>query len=387
LLYDAEGPTFRETAAMPCQTARRTLACVALLAPVLLSSLGQADEAAGTHPLPAARKVTLQAEKSPLSKVLAELTRQTRIRVEDRSGEPDIPVTIHLEGVSFWQAIDALASAAGRRVYLSPRSNRILLDTRPPGYRPPPVSYDGPFRCAVKRVSAARDLESGRDLYKAAIEVAWEPGLQPLFLETRPTDLRVQDERKQSLPVPQESGSAPAPVYGRTSLVLDVPLPSVPRSVPRLGLLAGGLTVIAPSKMLTFDLGPLDKLAAARSGTPPRRQEQDGVVCRVSELVLAKDRWTVQITLDLAPGGKQLDSYQSWVVNNELVLEAKDGRRLTTNEYAVEKADGGRHAVVSYHFTDRSVRGKPEDWKVIYRTPASIVEMPVKFSFTDVPLP
>jgi hypothetical protein len=33
------------------------------------------------------------------------------------------------------------------------------------------------------------------------------------------------------------------------------------------------------------------------------------------------------------------------------------------------------------------VRGKPENWKVVYRTPGPMAEVPVTFEFKDVPLP
>jgi hypothetical protein len=106
-------------------------------------------------------------------------------------------------------------------------------------------------------------------------------------------------------------------------------------------------------------------------------------------VVLDRDRWTVTVALDYPPGGKELDSYQSWVVNNEMVLESKDGkRRLARSNYVVESASP-RRAVVSYHFrdTDKGRRGRPEDWKLLYRAPASVIELPITFRFKDVPLP
>jgi len=77
------------------------------------------------------------------------------------------------------------------------------------------------------------------------------------------------------------------------------------------------------------------------------------------------------------------------VVNNEMVLAAKDGRRrLESNTYVVESSSP-RRAVVSYHFrdTDKGRRGRPDNWKLLYRTPASVIEMPIAFRFEDVPLP
>jgi hypothetical protein len=172
-------------------------------------------------------------------------------------------------------------------------------------------------------------------------------------------------------------------------LTFDIALPSLPRSAARIRLLEGTLSAVVPSKMLTFNFPTLDRLEKAPADAPERDRTQDGVGCRVSKVVLAKDRWTVQVSLDLPPGGKRLESYQSWVVNNEMWLEGKDGKtRLPSSDYFLNSASS-RRAVLTYHFRDkgRKARGKPEDWRVVYRTPASVVEVPVKFSFKDVPLP
>jgi hypothetical protein len=141
--------------------------------------------------------------------------------------------------------------------------------------------------------------------------------------------------------------------------------------------------------MLTFTFPTLDRLEKAPADAAERAQTQDGVGCRLGKVVLAKDRWTLQVSLDLPAGGKRLESYQSWVVNNEMWLEGKDGKtRLPSSDYFLNSASS-RRAVLTYHFRDkpRKARGKPEDWRVVYRTPASVVEVPVKFSFKDVPLP
>ncbi len=86
---------------------------------------------------------------------------------------------------------------------------------------------------------------------------------------------------------------------------------------------------------------------------------------------------------------KQLDSNQSWVVNNEMVLESTDGKkRFASSQYVVETATP-RQAVLSYHFRDKGelIRGKASDWKLRYRTPANLIDIPIKFAFKDIPLP
>ena len=337
---------------------------------------------------PAPKRFAPPAQALPLGKALEALAQQTGVRVEDRLGKPGLSVRLGAGPTSFWQALDRIAEAAGARVEVRP-SGPIALVAPAAGWRRPPLSHDGPFRFTLKRTFAARDLESDASQYGAIIEAAWEPGLLPLFLETRPQGLRVVvDDKGKALAAP-DAGSSVAPVDGRTSLSFDVALPSLPRSLARIHLLEGTLHAIVPSKMLTFTFPTLDQLEKAVAAAPERGQTQDGVGCRVGKVVLAKDRWSVQVSLDLPPGGKRLESYQSWVVNNEMTLESKDGKtRLPSSDYFLSSASS-RRAVITYHFRDkgRKARGKPEDWRVVYRTPASIIEVPVKFSFKDVPLP
>jgi hypothetical protein len=328
----------------------------------------------------------LRANKILLSKALAELSRQTGVRVEDRRAEPDMEIGVDLKDVPFWKALDTLADTAGASVYLYHRDGGISLIKRTA--MRPRVSHDGFFRCSVKKVLTSLDLETGTDVCVIFLEVAWEPELQPLFLATRPQGLRLVDDKGQVIPVPGDGGSM-APVHGRVSLISEIALPGLPRSAGSIGLLEGTLQVIAPTKMLTFTFDKLDLLEKAGPGDPERRLEQEGVTCKVSKITLAKDRWTVHVTVEYPPGNTQLDSYQSWVVNNELLLEGKEGKKtLTTRDYLLEESSN-RRAVISYHFRDRDnqVRGRPEDWRLTYRTPAAIVEWPVRFSFKDVLLP
>ncbi len=267
------------------------------------------------------------------------------------------------------------------------RDGRIVLLKRQ-GNETAPAGYAGPFRVLLKRTAASRDLETGAHTCTVSLEVAWEPSLQPFLVETHPRDLVLHDNAGHDIPVPA-AGSSPAPVDGRISVGFDLSLPALPRSSARIGLLRGKLLVVGPSKMLPFTFDTLDRLDKAGPNGPERRQTREGVVCKITRIVLAKDRWSVQVTLEYPPGEAKLESFQSWVVNNEMFLETRDqSRRLPSSAYVVENSSPQR-AVLTYHFLDKDkrLRGRPEDWTVVYTTPASIVEMTIPFSFKDVPLP
>ncbi|SRR5579883_270724 len=342
---------------------------------------------------PENRTITLQSDKILVSEAIAALTKQTGIRVEDVRGVADEPIRLDWKQATFWQALDVLSEAAKARVNLYPTSGRIVLAKRGANYRHPPTCYDGRFRLCVKKVTTSRDLEVGEHNGRGGatnleIEAAWDPELLPLYLETRPRSLRLVVDGDNVLTVPDE-GSSLAPVDGRIALAIDMQLPALPRRVKAIRSLEGELSMIGPSKMLTFTFDMLDRLAATKANDPERQLSQEGVTCRILDVKLLNDRWTIRLALDYPPGMKQLDTNQSWVVNNEMTLESPDGKkRLPSTNYVLEAATP-RGAILSYHFRDRGgvVRGKASNWRLRYRTPASLIETAIKFAFKDIPLP
>src|SRR5579884_2921180 len=337
-------------------------------------SLSASRDASGEDKSPASaiperKTIILQGGKISVSQALAELTKQTGIRVEDARGAPDETIHLDWKQTPFWQALDALAAAAKARVNIYPTSGRIVLDKRGADYQLPPICYDGRFRLTVKKVTTSRDLEiSDKKTEGGAtnllVEVAWDPELLPLYLETRPHRLRLVDDRNNVLTVPDE-GNSPAPVDGRIALPIDLHLPALPRRAMAIRSLEGELSMIAPSKMLTFTFDTLDRLAKSKENDPERQLIQEGVTCRILEVKLLANRWTVRVALDYPRGMKQLDTNQSWVVNNEMTLESLDGKKhLSSTDYHFESATA-HGAILSYHFRDRAdlPRGKAGSWR------------------------
>jgi hypothetical protein len=352
-----------------------------------------AQEKSRAPDTPERKTITLQANKITASKALAELTKQTGIRVEDARGVPDEAIHLDWKQTPFWQALDALAAAAKARVNIYPTSGRIVLDKRGADYRLPPICYDGRFRLCVKKVTTSRDLEiSDKKGHGGAtnllVEIAWDPELLPLYLETRPHGLRLVDDSKNVLTVPDE-GSSLTPVDGRIAVDIDLHLPALPRRTTAIRSLEGELSMIGPSKMLTFTFDALDRLAKAKENDPERQLMQEGVTCRILDVKLLAKRWTVRLALDYPRGMKQLDTNQSWVVNNEMTLESPDGKKhLASTNYHLESAmEHG--AILSYHFRERDglLLGKAGAWRIRYRTPANLIETPIKFAFRNIPLP
>jgi hypothetical protein len=331
-------------------------------------------------------------DELPVSKMLAELKKQTGIEVEDKREGEDSKIKLKLNNVTFWEALDAIAKQADGRVnYL----NGIVLEARPENYVNPPVSYNGIFRAIVRRITAQRLLEREGSTYTADVEVAWEPRFRPFKLELTPSEMTVQDDkgRKVALTDNERPGDEPPKdtraVGSKGFTLFDVPLGSLDRSSPKLGLLKLPVKFVGPTR---FDTFAFDKsLAEIKKDSKLGELTQEGVTVKVKNLDLAKDHWTLVMSLEYPADGPEFESFESWLIYNEMSLKNKDGDVFPNNGGYVIDSSAGNRAVVEYHFVDskkdKLTRGDADDWKPVYKTPGLIVDVPATFEFKDVPLP
>lgn len=334
--------------------------------------------------------VTLRGRDVALSQALAEVRTQTGVTVVDARGEKDGPVSLNLDKVSFWQAVDAIALAARAKAVYG-RDGGVQLVKLRPKEQAAPVSYDGDFRVRALSVLAKRDLDSDSGSCDLTLELTWTPTVRPLFVATRPHGVRIVDKKSQALDV-EDEGPVLAAVEDKPGVLVDVSLPRPPRQQTHLGSVEGKILAVVPSKFLSFTYAAdLAALKDAVADGAVRRLVQDDVTCRIERVVEGKDRWSIQVGLEYPAGARVLESFQAsaMVVHNELVLMSGDGkRRLVPSEYVVDSVSS-RRARVTYHFRDRPEGrlGALREWKPRYRAAARIVDVPVSFRFRDVALP
>jgi hypothetical protein len=346
-------------------------------------TLSQAQPNKGPNP----GLATIQNNKLTVSDALNQLSKQTNIQVEDRRRKKDQgTIKLQLNNATFWQALDAIAREANASISLyEPDGIPSLVDGP---FSTFPISYHGIFRIALKRLVSSLDFEMSARRLMATIEVAWEPPYRPFLLETRPRKLIVTNEKNQTVAVKEEGGGQ-APVEGKLATTFELPLPFVPRPETRLNLIQGEIAIVGASRMLTFSFGSLEEL---QKDPGKRAQTIDGVTVKVKKLQLADDLWTAEMALEYPPNGPKFESFQSWLVNNEIYLKKPNANVRFPNNggYALESSSSNR-AVLSYHFKDDKTkgikRGRPADWQLFYMTPGVISETVVPFSFNDVPLP
>jgi hypothetical protein len=330
-------------------------------------------------------------DKMLLPQALKDVQRQTGVGLTHTLGKDPPDVSLNLDKASFWRAVDAIAVATNAKAVQSGRDGSVVLQPFTKDDRRPPASYDGPFRVRVTRINVSRDFESDRGFCAVSLDVTWTPTLRPLFLESQAQQVKMRDGDGNDVPVDAE-GSSLAPVDGRFNLPLELSLPALPRAQKKIGSLEGKLIAVAPTKMIRFAFDDdLSSLSDALPGGERRRRSQDEVVCQVAKVVLGRESWSVQMTLDYPEGNRKLESFQlsSLVANNELLLTSRDGKRKLAPSSSVIDQVGSRRAVVTYHFTDKqgAPRGKAGDWRLAYVAPARVVEVMFRFAFKDLRLP
>ncbi len=342
----------------------------------------------------APKLVTIDAELT-LSQALTELEKQTGIKVEDRRESDDPKMKLKLNKVTFWQALDVIARESDAVVNYYQGSKGLGLEKRPEGYVNPPVAYDGIFRATVRRITAQRRLDLENSNYLADVEIAWEPRFRPFRLDLVPDEFTIQDDKSRKVALPDNGRGGDEPrkdsraVSSRYYVLFDVPLGSLDRSSAKLGLLKLPIKFVGPTRMQTF---AFDKsLAEIKKDPKTGEMTQEGVTVKVSNLELAKDHWTALMSLEYPADGPQFESFESWLIFNEMSLKNDKGDTFPNNGGYVIEGTAGNRASVSYHFIDskkdKLTRGEPSDWKPVYKVPGLIVEVSASFEFKDVPTP
>jgi hypothetical protein len=324
-------------------------------------------------------------EPTALATALDRLESQTGIHVDDRRQKTEElpPLRLKLHKATFWQCLDAIAREADLKVSLNQQDSHIALIDGP--FVAVPVSYHGIFRTSVDSVMTAHQLTQNQKLCILGLEVAWEPRFRPLFLQSKPDVLEVRDNQGTSLEMVGQ-GTGRLPIGGPCVMRWQIQLQAPRRTATKLASIEGKLQIIGPGRMLSFIFDQLDMKDASKRPD----QVQNGVTAKLRDFTVEEGVWSANITLDYPAETPDFESFESWLVNNEICLESKTGQpKATANGgYEIDE-QSGHHAVLTYRFVDdpTTTLGKRADWKLVYRTPGALVKLPIPFEFKDVPLP
>jgi hypothetical protein len=355
-----------------------------LLSLALLQAAADPTTPAPGLPAPKASTVTLQGPVK-LSQAIAKLSQTGNTVIDLRAARgqesPDVPLNLDLVRVPFWQAVDAVAAAAGLRPQLyrdrgTGEARVGLLGPNLPGTSAPQpvVAYSGPFRLAIKRVVAVRNFEDeSLSQLQVVAELAWEARPQPWLF--RLEEISASDGVRGRTP----ASTAAVKLLGEFPVELLFRLPLPARGAARLTDLRVTGRVIVPPELATVTF---ERLVPGAAG---RRAGVEARIIQVSPDPLTKTT-AVTVGTTYPPGSWDFESHQTWLAEQHgaWLREGATGqeRRPVGYEAAVDEGKGLR---ITYRFTDPP--GGTRGWLLVYRAPAAPAAAPATFHFREVPLP
>jgi len=337
---------------------------------------GDAKFAKDFQPLP----VKFPVNAISLKDAIALLEKQTGNPIVDLRKVHLSNPTMMLRTTTFWESLDALG--IGFSPYQADGAI-ALIDTP---YRKRTTHYSGPFRFAVKRMSVTRDDDTHVHYAQLSLEVAWEPRLQPLYLNLDKAAVTIGKAVQSIDRQPMKS------VAGAGATEIDLRMVAPNRKALSLNTVSGSLSVIAAPRMAEFTF---DKLKALSPDNPRDAKEQEGVKLRLLEVRQPEKGvpWKVRMLLTYPPESLvPLESFQSWYSNNKVWLswhdpQTKALRTLDTTEQYEHGKDGTRLTMTFAPSETTPLPPANANVTLHLRTPSRVALVTVPFEFRDLPLP
>lgn len=332
-----------------------------------------------------ASRVTLRADELPLSEVLSALSRQSGNTLRDFRAEfgqqaHDPKLTLHLEEVPFWRALDEVLDQAQLTVYPYAGKNELTLINRGEEARPrlAAAAYAGPFRVAPRSVVATRDLtRQGDAVLQLGLEIAWEPRLQPVIVKQPLENLEAVDDRGEALAVATPEAVLESQVQSGLCIAgLQMQWSAPPRTAKTIARLRGEMQVVLPGPPHSFRFTQLDQ--------PGRKQQRRGAATVFIDRVVKNNNvWQVHTRVRFEEAFGALESHRDWFTHLQPVLLSPEGESVALAGW-VGPGLGQREFSIVYNF---ALPGGIAGHTFVFEAPTMILEVPVAYELRDIPLP
>jgi hypothetical protein len=332
-------------------------------------------------------RVTLDVTDAPLDDVLVTLQEQTGNRVVDQRDQygqdaPEKRVTLKVDDVPFWSALDQILDQANMAPYPYAEEGVLALVERDQGVlrRFGRATYAGPFRLEPTQAAARRGLRNpDQSGLEVDLEISWEPRLRPVALVQSAADLAATSDDGLEVPATAEENVFNVEVpSGSFGAEVTIPLRLPAREAATLQSLRGKLTALTPGRVADLRF---DDLANAADAV----QEVGGVTVTLNRVVQNQALWEVhmRVRVESIDGGSEVQ--RGWVFQNVTFLEGAGGEIL--DHAGFETTLQNRSEVGFAYFFELPEGTEIGDYTWVYRTPAAIVELPVEYELNDIPLP
>ncbi len=331
-----------------------------------------------------ASRVTLEGDYT-LSQILAELEKQTGNRVQDfreRFGQQPIEqeLSVALDALEFWPALDQVLDQAGMTTYTyggEPRTLAIVSAAEMPA-RSGAAAYRGIFRLEATEIQAQRNLRNpGDGSLRIRIEVMWEPRVLPILIRQAYRDLELTANDGSRIAPASQEGVSEVPVQSTVAgvdLILPLQLPA--RSAESIASLKGQLLAVVPGREETFEF---TDLAQARNVS----QQKGGLEVTLDRVRQNGAVYEFRMRLRLLGDEATFQSHLDWASGNVIYLEGPGGKRVDNPNFE-RYLEREREVGYAYLFP---LDGDLADYRLVYRSPAAILNVPVDYELKGIRLP
>lgn len=302
-----------------------------------------------------------------------------RARFNQESNNTEIEVAI--EDAPFWDGLDQVLDAGGLTISNFVGESKKLAvvaagETALPRHQQ--GDYEGLFRIEATNLNADRNLrDPGQSALRLGIEIIWEPRVLPILIQQDLDTMEITTDNGDTLTVGSQ-GMIQLPVQpGVAAIDVRLPLELPSRDVKEITSLKGQFTALVPGGDVTFEFKSLDPKARNV------QQNKGGLTVILDQVRRNGGVQQISVRLRLDQASESLQSHLDWVENNVAQLVDPDGK--PADEPGLEKyLERGNEVGYSYLFpVDADLKG----WKFVYKTPAGIAQIPVKYELKNITLP
>jgi hypothetical protein len=321
-----------------------------------------------------------------LSQILPELTRQSGNKIKDLRSQmgqvqTDPTVTVDFDKTPFWQALDKTLDQANLTLYHFSANDALGIIARGEKQLPRSgrASYAGPLRIEATRLTAERDLRGvGADSsLKLMLEIAWEPRMRPITLQQPLGEIHALDDRGEVVRVDGAGGELEKAIDAvGTAAEFQIPLVNPPRGARTIASVKGKLRALLPGKIESFEFTGLKNAKKVE-------QHKAGVTVTLDEVRHNNDAWEVRMRVRFDKAANALESFRSWIYNNEAYLVGPDGKRISHAGFETTRQTQDEVGV-AYLF---DLPNGPDGLTFVYNTPAMLNSIPLEYELKDLPLP
>jgi hypothetical protein len=287
---------------------------------------------------------------------------------------------IAFDDIDFWPALDQLLDQAGLTTYSftgEPRTLGVVAAAENQSDRFHAASYAGVFRIEPTEIQAQRNLRlPNSSSLRIRLEILWEPRVLPILVRQPYDQLEVTADDGSPIPV-ASTGAAEVPIQNTVAGIdVIVPLELTDRSIKNIRRLKGRLFALVPGREETFEF---DNLTEARN-VSQRRGGMEVILERVRQNGAVHE---FRIRLRLLHRNERFQSHLDWVSNNVVYLVNAEGEKIDNPNFE-RYLEREREVGFGYLFP---LPGELKDYRLVYRSPASILTVPVEYELTDIALP